>query len=547
MIIIIVINSEIGAKKRMRNLYQMKNIERLSAGNDAHRRLIDSYTFIAATEGRGELSIDGVRMLVDSGTVLFCNPGRMIEYRAAPGSGLLLDLISFRMFASPGQEAQPAGQAAYEERRSPWLPDGKLCPESPYRIGMLVKELRAIRSSDAGAEPFRQEMLLYELLHLLASGRRPDSETDIRPSRKGIELAIDYMHKHYREEISRDLLAQMTGFHPRFFSMLFKRETGYSFSDYLARIRIDRAKEQLLLTGGSLNDIARNVGYADGFYLSRKFKQVVGVSPTGYVREPKKIVVYDLVGHLLALGIKPLGASYNQGLRSLALLREELAGTPDVGYTSVEPMLQLKPELIIATDWLDRGMIEQLHKIAPTLVFHSGDPFERFKSLADILNRRREAEAFIARYEEKGERARAELNGLIGPDETAAVYEIWADCLWVMCESYGRGVYNLYKTLGFTPPAKVKRDVLDIGRPKKITLEELPDYAADHMFISVYPANGGAESAGKVMESDIWKQLPAVRRNRVYAIELDMIHSVDVLSLEKQLEIQTQLLKSALR
>lgn len=530
----------------MRDLYQMKDIERLSAGNEAHRRWIDAYTFIVAEEGKGELRIDGLRMLVDSDTVLFCNPGRMIEYCAAPGSGLLLDLIAFRIFTSSGQEERPAGRAAYEERRSPWLPDGKLYPESPYRIRMLVKELRALRSQEAGDDPFRQEMLLYELLHLLVSGRHADSETDIRPSRKGIELAIDYMHKHYREEISRDMLAHMTGFHPRFFSMLFKRETGHSFSDYLTRIRIDRAKEQLLLTGGSLNDIARNVGYADGFYLSRKFKQVVGVSPTGYVREPKKIVVYDLVGHLLALGIKPLGASYNQGLSSLALLREELAGTPDVGYTSVEPMLELEPELIIATDWLGRGMIEQLHKIAPTLVFHNGDPFERFKSLADILKRRREAEAFIARYEEKGKRARAELSGLVGPNETAAVYEIWADCLWVMCESYGRGVYNLYKPLGFTPPPKVKREVLDIGQPKKITLEELPDYAADHMFISVYPVNGGAERAVKVMESAIWKQLPAVRRNRVYSIELDMIHSVDVLSLEKQLDIQTQLLKSAL-
>ncbi|NEN86457.1 hypothetical protein [Paenibacillus elgii] len=66
------------------------------------------------------------------------------------------------------------------------------------------------------------------------------------------------------------------------------------------------------------------------------------------------------------------------------------------------------------------------------------------------------------------------------------------------------------------------------------------------MFISVYPVNGGAERAVKVMESAIWKQLPAVRRNRVYSIELDVIHSVDVLSLEKQLDIQTQLLKSAL-
>ncbi|NEN86459.1 AraC family ligand binding domain-containing protein [Paenibacillus elgii] len=177
----------------MRDLYQMKDIERLSAGNEAHRRWIDAYTFIVAEEGKGELRIDGLRMLVDSGTVLFCNPGRMIEYCAAPGSGLLLDLITFRIFTSSGQEERPAGRAAYEERRSLWLPDGKLYPESSYRIGMLVKELRALRSQEAGNDPFRQEMLLYELLHLLAPGRHADSETDIRPSRKGIE-SCDRLH-----------------------------------------------------------------------------------------------------------------------------------------------------------------------------------------------------------------------------------------------------------------------------------------------------------------------------------------------------------------
>jgi two-component system response regulator YesN len=52
-----------------------------------------------------------------------------------------------------------------------------------------------------------------------------------------------------------------------------------SFSDYVNKYRIERAKQLLLKTVLKVSEIANKVGYVDATYFFRKFKRVVGVSP----------------------------------------------------------------------------------------------------------------------------------------------------------------------------------------------------------------------------------------------------------------------------
>lgn len=153
----------------------------------------------------------------------------------------------------------------------------------------------------------------------------------------------------------------------------------------------------------------------------------------------------------------------------------------------------------------------------------------------------------MASNEGKGMQALVQIAGSIKPNETAAVYEIWANSLWVMCESYGRGVCSLYKRLGLTPPAKVKKDVVQNRESRKISLEELPLYAADHMFVHVFKPAGGAERAKKLMQSDIWRGLPAAQNNRVYMIDSSIVHSSGVIFSEKRLDHQMDVLVSRFR
>lgn len=58
----------------------------------------------------------------------------------------------------------------------------------------------------------------------------------------------------------------------------------------------------------TIQEISQKVGYSDGLYLSRKFKQVTSMTPTEFrlLPKPKRIVALQFFGDLLALGIRPV-------------------------------------------------------------------------------------------------------------------------------------------------------------------------------------------------------------------------------------------------
>ncbi|WP_163857532.1 iron-hydroxamate ABC transporter substrate-binding protein [Paenibacillus elgii] len=262
---------------------------------------------------------------------------------------------------------------------------------------------------------------------------------------------------------------------------------------------------------------------------------------------PQRIVAIQFVGDLLALGVKPVGVG-SIVLSNSEQLKDELAGVADVGDVSVEKVLELAPDLIVAPSYLPPEVIEKLGKIAPTVTlpwggFAGSDPLEEVRTFGRMLGKEKEAEAWIARYKEKAAQAKQKLAGVIGPGETAASYEIWAKNLWVWDKNQRAG-YNLFATLGLTPPDKVKKDVFEPGKSRDISQEVLPEYAADHMFVTVYQEDGGAERAKELMDNSIWKNLPAVKNNRVYLLNLKQFWFSDGLSLEKQLDILTETILS---
>lgn len=93
--------------------------------------------------------------------------------------------------------------------------------------------------------------------------------------------AIQYINAHYFEDLNLDILAQNVFVSGYYLSHLFRREMGVTFSDYLTKVRVSRAKE-LLMEGRSVEDVSDCVGYRDGNYFIKIFKKYVGVTPSKY-------------------------------------------------------------------------------------------------------------------------------------------------------------------------------------------------------------------------------------------------------------------------
>ncbi len=96
--------------------------------------------------------------------------------------------------------------------------------------------------------------------------------------------ALEYIHSHFAEYISNDILAEKTGYSTPYFRKLFKETIGSSPIDYLKKLRIEKAKEMLSGEFGSVGAVATSLGYLNIYDFSRDFKKRVGVSPLKYAK-----------------------------------------------------------------------------------------------------------------------------------------------------------------------------------------------------------------------------------------------------------------------
>lgn len=101
--------------------------------------------------------------------------------------------------------------------------------------------------------------------------------------------ALDFINQNYTRDLSVDLVAEHVGKSNNYFSSLFKKETGLSFTRYLKTLRIAHAKLLLAQTMMLTSEISEQVGFGDYKYFSTVFHDIVGVSPSEYRRDTQSL------------------------------------------------------------------------------------------------------------------------------------------------------------------------------------------------------------------------------------------------------------------
>ena len=101
-------------------------------------------------------------------------------------------------------------------------------------------------------------------------------------SNKYVKSAVDYIKSNYKNDINISDVANYLDISEGYLSRIFKRETNYTFTNYLSYYRINLACALLKNCRTKIYEVANEVGYEDTAYFSTLFKKVVGVSPTEY-------------------------------------------------------------------------------------------------------------------------------------------------------------------------------------------------------------------------------------------------------------------------
>lgn len=94
-----------------------------------------------------------------------------------------------------------------------------------------------------------------------------------------LRLAKSYIRDNLDKDLSRQQIADQVFVHPDHLSRLFKKDTGYSLSEYILHERIDLASRLLAQTRIPVSLVASKAGFQNYSYFSQVFKRITGKSP----------------------------------------------------------------------------------------------------------------------------------------------------------------------------------------------------------------------------------------------------------------------------
>ncbi len=97
-----------------------------------------------------------------------------------------------------------------------------------------------------------------------------------------IARARSFITEHQSEEISLGQVAQAVNMSAFYFCKTFKKATGLTFTDYLARLRIEKVKNLLLNPHKRVSEAAYEAGFQSLSQFNRVFRKIAGESPTRY-------------------------------------------------------------------------------------------------------------------------------------------------------------------------------------------------------------------------------------------------------------------------
>ncbi|MCJ8013499.1 AraC family transcriptional regulator [Paenibacillus sp. KQZ6P-2] len=104
-----------------------------------------------------------------------------------------------------------------------------------------------------------------------------------------VEKAIHFMKNHLDEDITSEQIAAEIGYSPYHFTRIFKSVTGVSPRHYLAALRIEKGKKEILNNQKSLLKVILSIGYRSVGSFNTRFRDYVGVTPKKFFSNAKPL------------------------------------------------------------------------------------------------------------------------------------------------------------------------------------------------------------------------------------------------------------------
>ncbi|GGD47227.1 hypothetical protein GCM10010911_00930 [Paenibacillus nasutitermitis] len=247
-------------------------------------RLPEFYRLWYIKEGEGLLSTGDQQYELRAGQIYLLPPGAELSLNPAAQPAVGLYWCHFHATRGDTQ--------LFELLRLPF------CVESVHReriIASFESLIHAFHSSSLSSDLRVRAGMLEIIAFYLDYCELQDEILRRVDSLQIIHRVLEYIDGHLAGNIGVEELAKLAYLHPNYFISFFKNAVGFSPIQYVNKRRMEEARKLLEQTDRAVNEVAGQVGLQN-HYLSRLFKQYMGLSPSHYRR------IYRSSHHLLEEG-----------------------------------------------------------------------------------------------------------------------------------------------------------------------------------------------------------------------------------------------------
>lgn len=103
-----------------------------------------------------------------------------------------------------------------------------------------------------------------------------------------IDFVVDYIHKHFGENITNKEIGKIINYHPHYLSKLMLEYKGMTLHKYLTEFRINNAKVFIRTSDKDIRTIAEECGFVNLSHFTKAFKKSTGMTPTEFRKKYRK-------------------------------------------------------------------------------------------------------------------------------------------------------------------------------------------------------------------------------------------------------------------
>jgi AraC-like DNA-binding protein/uncharacterized RmlC-like cupin family protein len=239
---------------------------------------VDQNILIYCVEGQGEAQIGNQSYTVKAGDFVIIPSKMPHSYAADNNQAWTIYWLHFK---------GAAGDAMAQSIVSTLASHKGLVAYSAKRVALFEDLYQNLERGYSTANIMYANMCLW---HLMASfqfdlkfdASHPASQPD------AVSTAIDFMQQHISHTLTLQQIARSVNLSVSHFAAVFHKKTGFAPIEYFNHLKVQKACQYLQFTEDRINEIASCLGINDGYYFSRLFKKLMGVSPLVYRKKFKK-------------------------------------------------------------------------------------------------------------------------------------------------------------------------------------------------------------------------------------------------------------------